>query len=146
MSNTLTATPATNFTAIGKINAKLNALDLSIDGMTMGVIGAVETISTTPATLSPSTLISFITIASSAFTIALPAADDTTPPVNGQLKYIIMSANTGTTTLATIGSSQINGYTSVTMDAVGETVILMYDDINEKWSVISNDGATLVAL
>jgi len=47
------------------------------------------------------------------------------------------------TNVITITPSNLRGWTSITMDAVGETVTLMFK--NSNWNVIAKNEATLVS-
>ena len=59
---------------------------------------------------------------------------------DGQIKTFIMTAAGST---ITITPSNLRGWTSVTLDAVGETVTLMFK--NSNWNVIAKNEATLVS-
>jgi hypothetical protein len=58
----------------------------------------------------------------------------------GQIKTFI---NVTGTNLITITPSNLRGWTSITMNAVGETVTLMFK--NSNWNVIAKNEATLVS-
>ena len=59
---------------------------------------------------------------------------------NGQVKTFI---NVAGTNLITITPTNLRGWTSITMNAVGETVTLMFK--NSNWNVIAKNEATLVS-
>ena len=56
---------------------------------------------------------------------------------NGQVKTIINTATTGTYT-QTITPTNLRGYTSVLLNAPGETVTLMFK--NSNWNIIAGNG------
>ena len=59
---------------------------------------------------------------------------------DGQVKTIIDSSTSGTNAI-TITPTNLNGYSTVTLNAPGETVTLLFK--NSKWNVIANNGAVL---
>ena len=59
---------------------------------------------------------------------------------DGQIKTFI---NVTGTNVITITPSNLRGWTSITMNAVGETVTLMFK--NSNWNVIAKNEATLVS-
>ena len=59
---------------------------------------------------------------------------------DGQIKTFI---NVTGTNVITITPSNLRGWTSITMNAVGETVTLMFK--NSNWNVIARNEATLVS-
>ena len=58
---------------------------------------------------------------------------------NGQVKTIINTATTGTH-IQTITPTNLRGYTSVLLNAPGETVTLMFK--NSNWNIIAGNGYT----
>ena len=56
---------------------------------------------------------------------------------NGQIKTII-NVSTGGTNAITITPSNLRGYTTVTLNAPGETVSLMFK--NSNWNIIAGNG------
>lgn len=83
-----------------------------------------ETI-TEAGALSVSTNISLITNPSGSGSITIPAGAD------GQIKIVIMTANTGAATM-TLGGSNVEG--DVAFDAAGDTATMIYT--NSKWYMI----------
>ena len=83
-----------------------------------------ETI-TEAGALSVSTNISLITNPSGSGSITIPAGSD------GQIKIVIMTANTGAATM-TLGGSNVEG--DVAFDAAGDTATMIYT--NSKWYMI----------
>ena len=60
--------------------------------------------------------------------------------VDGQIKTIIDSSTSGTNAI-TITPTNLNGYSTITLNAPGETVTLLFK--NSKWNVIADNGAVL---
>ena len=59
---------------------------------------------------------------------------------DGQIKTIIDSSTSGTNAI-TITPTNLNGYSTITLNAPGETVTLLFK--NSKWNVIADNGAVL---
>jgi len=74
------------------------------------------------------------TVASSA-AIALTLANGSV----GQIKIICMTTDGGD---ATLTPTTLNGYSTITFNDVGDSVVLLYNSTGG-WSVISNQGCTL---
>jgi len=74
------------------------------------------------------------TVASSA-AIALTLANGSV----GQVKMICMTTDGGD---ATLTPTTLNGYSTITFNDVGDSVVLLYNSTGG-WSVISNQGCTL---
>jgi hypothetical protein len=70
-------------------------------------------------------------------TVAVTLADGS----DGQIKTIIDTATSGTNAI-TITPTNLRGYTSVVLNAPGETVTLMFK--SSKWNIISGHGYTTV--
>ena len=60
---------------------------------------------------------------------------------DGQVKTIINTSTSGTNAI-TITPTNLRGYTTITLNAPGETVTLLFK--NSNWNVIANQGATIV--
>jgi len=61
---------------------------------------------------------------------------------DGQIKMILNTSTSGTYNVTiNASSSNINGYSSIVLNAPGETVTLLFK--NNKWNVIASQGATL---
>jgi hypothetical protein len=61
---------------------------------------------------------------------------------DGQIKMILNTSTSGTNAITiNASSSNINGYSSIILNAPGESVTLMFK--NNKWNVIADRGATL---
>ena len=76
------------------------------------------------------------TIASSA-AIALTLANGTS---TNQIKIITMISDGGT---ATLTPTTLNGYSTIAFDDDGDSVVLIYLDSTNGWSILSNQGCTL---
>jgi hypothetical protein len=59
---------------------------------------------------------------------------------DGQIKIILNTSTSGTNNV-TITPANFRGYTSIILDAPGESVTLIFK--NSKWNVISNQDATI---
>ena len=59
---------------------------------------------------------------------------------DGQIKTIIDTATSGTNAI-TITPTNLRGYTTITLNAPGETVTCLFK--NSNWNVIANQGATI---
>jgi len=59
---------------------------------------------------------------------------------DGQVKTIINTSTSGTNAI-TITPTNLRGYTTITLNAPGETVTLLFK--NSNWNVIANQGATI---
>ena len=61
---------------------------------------------------------------------------------DGQIKMILNTSGSGTYNVTiNASSSNINGYSSIVLNAPGESVTLLFK--NSKWNVIANQGATI---
>jgi len=78
------------------------------------------------------------TIATGAGALALTLANGTSA---GQLKFITMITDGGGT--ATITPATLLGYSTIALDAVGDSCTLLYLDATSGWAVISNQGCAL---
>ena len=78
------------------------------------------------------------TIASGAGALPLSLAVGTS---DGQLKFITMITDGGGT--ATITPATLLGYSTIALDAVGDSCTLLYLDGTSGWAVISNQGCVL---
>ena len=77
-------------------------------------------------------------IATGAGALALTLANGTSA---GQLKFITMITDGGGT--ATITPATLLGYSTIALDAVGDSCTLLYLDATSGWTVISNQGCAL---
>ena len=77
-------------------------------------------------------------IATGAGALALTLANGTSA---GQLKFITMITDGGGT--ATITPATLLGYSTIALDAVGDSCTLLYLDATSGWAVISNQGCVL---
>ena len=59
---------------------------------------------------------------------------------DGQIKTIINVSTSGTNAI-TITPTNLNGYSTITLNAPGETVTCLFK--NSKWNVIANQGAAI---
>ena len=59
---------------------------------------------------------------------------------DGQVKTIINTSTSGTNAI-TITPANLRGYTTITLNAPGETVTCLFK--NSNWNVIANQGATI---
>ena len=75
------------------------------------------------------------TIATSAATTHSLANGDT-----GQLKIIVMIADAGD---AVLTPATLLGYTTITFNTVGDSVVLMFLDATRGWAIVSNQGCTI---
>ena len=78
------------------------------------------------------------TIATGAGALALSLAVGTS---DGQLKFITMITDGGGT--ATITPTNLLGFSTIALDAVGDSCTLLYLNSTSGWAVISNVGCTL---
>ena len=78
------------------------------------------------------------TIASGAAALPLSLAVGTSA---GQLKFITMITDGGVT--ATITPTNLLGFSTIALDAVGDSCTLLYLNSTSGWAVISNQGCTL---
>ena len=60
--------------------------------------------------------------------------------VDGQIKIIIDTATSGTNAI-TITPANLRGYSTITLNAPGESVTCLFK--NSNWNVIANNGAVL---
>jgi len=77
-------------------------------------------------------------IATGAGALSLTLANGTSA---GQLKFITMITDGGGT--ATITPATLLGYSTIALDAVGDSCTLLYLDATSGWAVISNQGCVL---
>ena len=80
---------------------------------------------------------SAITTIASAGAIALTLANGTS---TNQIKIITMITDGGT---ATLTPTTLNGYSTIAFDTDGDSVVLIYLDSTNGWSILSNQGCTL---
>jgi hypothetical protein len=73
-------------------------------------------------------------------TTTAPRAISLAAGTNGQIKIITMTVDGGDATLTPAGGL-LGGATTITFDAVGDTVVLVYT--SPKWAVVSNNGTTI---
>ena len=78
------------------------------------------------------------TIATGASALGLSLANGTS---DGQIKFISMITDGGGT--ATITPATLLGYSTIALDAVGDSCTLLYLDATSGWAVISNQGCAL---
>ena len=78
------------------------------------------------------------TIATGASALGLSLANGTS---DGQIKFISMITDGGGT--ATITPATLLGYSTIALDAVGDSCTLLYLDATSGWAVISNQGCVL---
>ena len=78
------------------------------------------------------------TIATGAGALALSLAVGTS---DGQLKFITMITDGGGT--ATITPTNLLGFSTIALDAVGDSCTLLYLNSTSGWAVISNNNCTL---
>ena len=78
------------------------------------------------------------TIATGAGALALSLANGAHA---GQLKFITMITDGGGT--ATITPATMMGYSTIALDAVGDSCTMLYIDATSGWAVISNQGCAL---
>ena len=80
---------------------------------------------------------SAVTTIASAGAIALTLANGTS---TNQIKIITMITDGGT---ATLTPTTLNGYSTIAFDTDGDSVVLIYLDSTNGWSILSNQGCTL---
>ena len=122
----------TNVEAI-KVDDGLVAFDEGISGSIIGATGQTVAAGGTSTALTVAAFWHHIDADAGGDTFTL--ADGTT----GQLKIITMESATGT---ATITPTNAAGYTSVTFNAAGDSVMLLFTD--SKWYVVGGNSYTLV--
>jgi hypothetical protein len=88
----------------------------------------------TATAVNVTTAITEINATSATHTCALADGSD------GQVKTIINTSTSGTNAI-TITPTNLRGYTTITLNAPGETVTLLFK--NSNWNVIANQGATI---
>jgi hypothetical protein len=88
----------------------------------------------TATAVNVTTAITEINATSATHTCALADGSD------GQVKTIIKTSTSGTNAI-TITPTNLRGYTTITLNAPGETVTLLFK--NSNWNVIANQGATI---
>jgi hypothetical protein len=120
------------------INKKITAADVfnNIPSF-LGLKQASQSLTSDGSTTLVANITSAVTeIDSSGGTGTVTLADGS----DGQIKTFI---NVTGTNLITITPSNLRGWTSITMNAVGETVTLMFK--NSNWNIIGINEATLVS-
>ena len=80
---------------------------------------------------------SAVTTITSSGAIALTLANGTS---TNQIKIITMISPGGT---ATLTPTTLNGYATIAFDTDGDSVVLIYLDATNGWSILSNQGCTL---
>jgi len=88
----------------------------------------------TATAVNVTTAITEINATSATHTCALADGSD------GQVKTIINTSTSGTNAI-TITPTNLRGYTTIVLNAPGETVTLLFK--NSNWNVIANQGATI---
>ena len=88
----------------------------------------------TATAVNVTTAITEINATSATHTCALADGSD------GQVKIIINTSTSGTNAV-TITPTNLRGYTTIVLNAPGETVTLLFK--NSNWNVIANQGATI---
>jgi len=96
-------------------------------------IGLKQTAQTLSAGGAASVTTAVTLVDATSSTIAVSLADGT----DGQIKTIIDTATSGTNAI-TITPTNLRGYTSVVLNAPGETVTLMFK--SSKWNIIGGHG------
>tara|TARA_R100000789_G_scaffold99131_2_gene104811 strand:+ start:939 stop:1385 length:447 start_codon:yes stop_codon:yes gene_type:complete len=83
-----------------------------------------------------------VTITEATTTIATSAATTHTLAngATGQLKIIVMIADAGD---AVLTPATLLGYTTITFNTVGDSVVLMFLDATRGWAIVSNQGCTI---
>ena len=100
----------------------------------IGFGGTPQAISTSAA-VNVTDYCTTIAAAATNLTGALPAG------TVGQTKYITMINTTGGTYVCT--PTLLNGGTTITFNAIGDAVTLLYTDATNGWSVVGNNGAVV---
>ena len=99
-------------------------------------IGLKQTAQTLSAGGAASVTTAVTLVDATSGTVAVTLADGT----DGQIKTIIDTASSGTNAI-TITPTNLRGGTTITLNAVGETVLLLFK--NSKWNVIGGHGYSL---
>ena len=83
-----------------------------------------------------------VTITEATTTIATSAATTHTLAngATGQLKIIVMIADAGD---AVLTPTTLLGYSTITFNTVGDSVVLMFLDATRGWAIVSNQGCTI---
>ena len=83
-----------------------------------------------------------VTITEATTTIATSAATTHTlaDGATGQLKIIVMIADAGD---AVLTPTTLLGYSTITFNTVGDSVVLMFLDATRGWAIVSNQGCTI---
>ena len=83
-----------------------------------------------------------VTITEATTTIATTAATTHTLAngATGQLKIIVMIADAGD---AVLTPTTLLGYSTITFNTVGDSVVLMFLDATRGWAIVSNQGCTI---
>lgn len=124
LTGALTATGALSVTGAATLSAAL--------------IGSVDTRSEA-GVVSLTKLTTFVAVTGGADrAISLAAGTD------GQIKIIIMRSKGGAgNAVLTPANGLLGGNTTITFDAAGDAVVLVYSATDAKWAVASNNGATI---
>jgi hypothetical protein len=96
-------------------------------------IGLKQTVQTLSAGGAANVTTSITVVDATSGTIAVTLADGS----DGQIKTIIDTATTGTNAI-TITPTNLRGYTSIVLNAPGETVTLLFK--SSKWNIIGGHG------
>jgi hypothetical protein len=96
-------------------------------------IGLKQTAQTLSANGAASVTTAVTLVDATSGTVAVTLADGT----DGQIKTIIDTASSGTNAI-TITPTNLRGYTSIVLNAQGETVTLMFK--SSKWNIIGGHG------
>jgi len=96
-------------------------------------IGLKQTVQTLSAGGAANVTTSITVVDATSGTIAVTLADGS----DGQIKTIIDTATTGTNAI-TITPTNLRGYTSIVLNAPGETVTLLFKSY--KWNIIGGHG------
>lgn len=134
----ITTDPDTPISGRGNVFVKSNSLYFQNDA------GAIAPVSTTaiqdvPAGGTSTALI----LTNSVFTVGADAGGDIVTLENGtagQIAYIICEDATGVTTIT---PATLSGGTSITFNALGDTVMLMYTS-GVGWSIIGGNSYTII--
>jgi hypothetical protein len=100
----------------------------------IGLSGTTQTLTTTPSDVNVSSSITQLNSSGGTDPYAHGLADGT----QGQIKIITMITAGNN---AVVSPTSASGYSSITFDAVGESVVLLFT--NSAWSIISVNGATV---
>ena len=83
-----------------------------------------------------------VTVTEATTTIATTGATTHTLAngATGQLKIIVMIADAGD---AVLTPTTLLGYSTITFNTVGDSVVLMFLDATRGWAIVSNQGCTI---